>query len=58
MRRSESWRISFQCASQPIRYPVEEKGRFEPLERGQYLDRILVDKEYVDVSDYGAGPQD
>ena len=34
----------------PIRYPREEKGRFETLERESYLDKVLG-KDVVDLPD-------
>jgi len=35
---------------QPIRYPVEQKGRFVPLERKTYLENILG-KDFVELDD-------
>ena len=40
---------------QPIRYEVEERGRFEPLERQAYL-KNLLGREQVDVLDAGLEP--
>ena len=39
---------------QPIRFPVEERGRFEPLERQTYLERLGV-REPVELHDEGIG---
>ena len=39
---------------QPIRYSVEQKGRFEPPERGTYLENI-VGHDFVDVDDETMG---
>lgn len=35
---------------QAVRYPIEDKGRFVPLEREAYLENILG-KEFVDIDD-------
>jgi hypothetical protein len=35
---------------QPIRYPVEQKGRFEPLEKKEYLEDIMG-KEVIALDD-------
>ena len=41
---------------QAIRYPVESKGRFKPLERNTYL-KTLIGKEYINLDDETMGPE-
>jgi len=40
---------------QPIRYPVEEKGRWVPLEKKSYLENLLAPTFPKEVLDHGAG---
>jgi N-acyl-D-amino-acid deacylase len=40
---------------QPIRYPIEEMGRFEPLEKEGYLENLLAPEIPNDALDHGAG---
>ena len=40
---------------QPIRYPVESTGRFEPLVKESYLERLLAPEIPEDALDHGAG---
>jgi N-acyl-D-amino-acid deacylase len=42
---------------QPIRYPVEEKGRFEPVSVAEWInDRTILSKPYAPMpDDTGAG---
>ena len=42
---------------QAIRYPVEGKGRFEPLAKEKYLDGLLVGRELPDLDDEALGPE-
>jgi N-acyl-D-aspartate/D-glutamate deacylase len=42
---------------QPIRYPVEAKGRFKPLERSSYIKGILG-VDYVDLDHHALGKED
>lgn len=37
----------------PIRYPVEEKGRWVPLERASYLENLLAPEIPEDLHDHG-----
>ena len=39
---------------QPIRYPVEEKGRWVPLEKESYLEDLLAPEIPNDLHDHGA----
>jgi hypothetical protein len=39
---------------QPIRYPVEEKGRWVPLEKKSYLENLLAPEFPGEVHDYGS----
>ncbi len=39
---------------QPVRYPVEEKGRWVPLEREAFLEDLLVPEFPEDALDHGA----
>ena len=38
---------------QPIRYPVEEAGKWEPLERESYLETLLTPVYPQDAYDHG-----
>jgi hypothetical protein len=38
---------------QPIRYPVEEAGKWEPLERESYLEALLTPVYPQDAYDHG-----
>ncbi|GAI97932.1 unnamed protein product, partial [marine sediment metagenome] len=40
----------------PIRYPVADKGRFVPLEKGTYLESLLGRKS-IDVGDETISPE-
>ncbi len=42
-------------AGQSICYPVEEKGRFTPLEKESYLEKVLG-KDNVDLHDETMAP--
>jgi N-acyl-D-amino-acid deacylase len=44
-------------SGQPIRYPVEEKGRFEPVSINKWInDRTILSKPYAPMpDDTGAG---
>ncbi|WP_108860130.1 amidohydrolase family protein [Ruegeria sp. Alg231-54] len=45
-------------AGQPIRYPVEDKGRWVPLEKTSYLDNLLGGEIPGAVQDYGTDPEE
>ncbi len=42
---------------QPIRFPVEAEGRFEPLEREAYLDNLLAPDLHIDEGIGSAAPR-
>ena len=42
-------------AGQPIRFPVEDKGRFEPISATQWIERFSINVPAID--DSGMGPQ-
>ncbi len=41
---------------QPIRYAVESKGRFKPLDKKSYL-RTLIGQEYINLEDETMGSE-
>ena len=41
---------------QPIRYPVEAKGRFKPLERDAYI-KAIIGVDYIDLDDETMGEE-
>lgn len=45
--------VSNTFPGQPIRYPVEENGRFTPLERESYLEKIFSGYLPEDLLDHG-----
>ncbi len=42
-------------AGQPIRFPVEEKGRYEPISAQQWIERYAINVPNID--DSATGPQ-
>ena len=46
---------SEQFPGQPLRFPVEQKGRFQPLEKKRYMEKLLGTPIPEDLLDPGAG---
>jgi hypothetical protein len=45
--------VEGQYPGQPIRFPVEDKGRWVPLEKASYLENLLAPELPTDLHDYG-----